>query len=190
MKGMTDLCTITRRVQKQKISYDGGTAAFTVGKTVTGATSHAHGLIDKITGSTASGILVLTSVAGVFQNDEILTDSNTVPGAAVANGVLSNYVNAYNQPEYDPIWATSASNVVCSFYSPVDPGPSLTTAGESAVFSPKVMFFSTVTIAKNVYRVVSTVTGFVGTFDVIRVIPRKGPVSVGHYECDLKEMPA
>ena len=186
---MTDTCTITKRVQKKKLSYDGGSAAFTIGKTVKGGTSNATGLIDNKSGTVITGYLVLTSVVGTFQNDEALTET-TGTGAAVVNGVISDYKNSYNQPEYDPIWQTNQSAVVCSFYSPDDPGPSMTSAGEIALFSPKVMFLSTVTIEKDVYRVVSTVPGFAGTFEVIRVIPRKGPVSVGHYECDLKEVPA
>jgi hypothetical protein len=188
MEGMTDTCTITKRAPKKKLSYDGGTVAFTIGRTVKGGTSLATGVIDQKSGTTATGYLVLTSVTGTFQNDEVLAEVAPGTGAAVVNGVISDYKNAYQQYEYT--WSTDQSAVVCSFYSPVDPGTPLTTAGEVAAFSPKVMFLSTVTIAKDAYRVVSTVTGFTGTFDVIRVIPRKGPVSVGHYECDLKEVPA
>lgn len=67
-----------------KLSYDGGTVAFTSGQTVTGGTSGATAKIYKVVGSSATGELWLTDIVGTFQNNEALTDGSG--GAAVANG--------------------------------------------------------------------------------------------------------
>ena len=70
----------------QKLAYDGQSGNFTVGQIVTGTTSGAVGTIDSDTDAGATGTLVLSSVVGVFEDNEALTDPIT--GAAVANGIL------------------------------------------------------------------------------------------------------
>ncbi len=74
------------------LAYDARSAAFTVGLTVTGGTSLATGVIAADAAGSA-GTLTLTSVTGVFQDNEALTDSST--GAATVNGV------AYKTLPYD-----------------------------------------------------------------------------------------
>ncbi len=66
------------------LGYDGGSAVFVVGLTVTGTTSGATGTVLNIGAAEASGTLVLTDVRGTFVDNEIITDSGT--GAAVVNG--------------------------------------------------------------------------------------------------------
>ena len=68
----------------QKLKYDGQTANFTVGETVTGGTSGATGIVVRDHDAGTSGNLILKSVSGVFVDNETLTGSST--GAAVANG--------------------------------------------------------------------------------------------------------
>lgn len=58
--------------------------AFTVGQVVTGGTSGATGTIASIVDSGATGYLLLTTVTGIFQNNEALTDPIT--GTADADG--------------------------------------------------------------------------------------------------------
>jgi hypothetical protein len=68
------------------LDYATGTGAFTVGLTVTGATSGAQGVITGISGATSSGTLTLTPIGAVlFQSGEAITDTST--GSAVASGV-------------------------------------------------------------------------------------------------------
>jgi hypothetical protein len=86
--------TARRLVLTYSLKYDGGSAVFTAGKTLTGATSHATATIVS-TGSAASGTLVIHTISGVFQNDELLSDDGTVPGAAVADGVTSVVLDSY-----------------------------------------------------------------------------------------------
>lgn len=67
------------------LAYDGGTAFFTVGETLTGGTSAATAIIAAIDGDEVSGTLILhTITGGPFVNDEAITDS--AGGAAVADG--------------------------------------------------------------------------------------------------------
>ena len=69
------------------LPYDGGTAVFAVGLTVTGGTSGATGTAVNIGAAQASGTLVLTDVRGTFVDNEVITDSAT--GAAVVNGTAA-----------------------------------------------------------------------------------------------------
>lgn len=66
------------------VSYDTQTANFTTNKTLTGATSGATGLIYEDTDSGTTGILKVKQVNGVFQDNEIITDSEG--GSATVNG--------------------------------------------------------------------------------------------------------
>jgi len=69
------------------LDYNNGTAAFTVGRTLTGQTSNATGVIKAKTGTAAAGTLTLWQVSGIFQNGEIIKDNKASnPGIAQVNG--------------------------------------------------------------------------------------------------------
>ena len=68
------------------ITYNNGTVAFGVGKTLTGQTSHATGVITAKTGTVASGTLTVWRVSGTFQNGEVIKDNKATPGTAKVNG--------------------------------------------------------------------------------------------------------
>ena len=68
------------------LAYKTKTVAFTVGATVTGATSKATGLIVVNTDGGATGTLKVINVIGTFQANEALTDGSG--GAAVVSGSL------------------------------------------------------------------------------------------------------
>jgi hypothetical protein len=71
-----------------ELAYDAQTANFTLGDTVTGATSGATGLIAADADGGATGTLTLRQLNGIpFQDDEALSDVGG--GAAVCNGTLS-----------------------------------------------------------------------------------------------------
>jgi hypothetical protein len=74
----------TNQAPSIALGYDGGSAVFAVGLTVTGATSLATGVVLNIGATQAAGTLVLTDVRGTFVDNEVITDSST--GAAVVNG--------------------------------------------------------------------------------------------------------
>ncbi|HEY8343314.1 MAG TPA: hypothetical protein VIK75_10050 [Calditerricola sp.] len=79
------------------LAYDSGTAAFTVGETLTGGTSGATAKIYKIVGDDASGTLWLTDIDGEFEDDETITDPEG--GEATADGVPVNLVPGIAFPE-------------------------------------------------------------------------------------------
>ena len=71
------------------IAYDGQTANFTVGKTITGAKSGATARIVQDTDGGATGTLVVaTSNGKAFHDNETITDDNSTPGTAVVNGAV------------------------------------------------------------------------------------------------------
>lgn len=69
------------------LAYDGQTANFTPGQTLTGVTSGTTARIVADTDSGATGTLKLTDIVGEFVDDEAITDG--AGGAALANGVMS-----------------------------------------------------------------------------------------------------
>ena len=67
-----------------ELDYDGGTAAFNAGATLTGDTSGATAVVKWFSGDTASGTLVLKELSGTFQDGELITDDDG--GSASASG--------------------------------------------------------------------------------------------------------
>lgn len=65
------------------LAFDAQTANFTVGQVVTGTSSQAQGTIASQSDAGTTGTLTLTSVSGVFRDNEPLTDP--LGGAATAN---------------------------------------------------------------------------------------------------------
>ena len=65
------------------ITYNNGTVAFTVNRTVTGQTSNAKGVIIAKTGTVSSGTLTVWGISGAFQNGEIIKDNKAIPPPAV-----------------------------------------------------------------------------------------------------------
>lgn len=75
----------------RRLNYDAQVANFTLGETVTGGTSGATGVVEIDRDNGASGQLVLSSVAGVFQDNENITGS--LSGDADVDGVLQDIVH-------------------------------------------------------------------------------------------------
>ena len=68
-----------------RINYDTGTAAFTVGATITGGTSGATATITRVVGDTTSGYILVGTITGTFQDNEIISGGG---GSASVNGVV------------------------------------------------------------------------------------------------------
>ena len=154
------LCTID-----QKLNYDGGTAIFTVGKTCTGTTSHATGTVKSISGNATSGYLVLSNVSGTYQNDEVISDNGTIPGAAVANGANTTYRDAYGKTTQ----TAAATATTCHFFNPKAPSGT-SDYGWSGRF-PVVRFPAGTTLLTPTQtggnqNLTATETGFTGTFAI------------------------
>lgn len=173
--------TATLRGKRQNftLAYDAGTAVFTAGKTLTGATSHATAIIVS-TGSAASGTLTLHSITGTFLNDEAISDNGTVPGAAVVNGVIAEAFDANEQLVFTDIDST----IACRFYSQKD---AVQQSGQTLyiVTTQRVMIPATSTPA-NGDQIISTASGYAGTYKLGNVEP--APSMTGtphHWTCDL-----
>jgi len=175
-------CTIQKRHHKQKLTYKTGTGAFTVGLTVTGGTSHATGIIDRKSGTVATGYLILKTVSGTFQNNEPLTDTAT--GAAVADGANADYYNDSREPEW--YWANDQTSVPCKFYFPRSGYVIVHDTGERIDESLKMFLNPSVTIDATNYRIVSTETEFTGTFIIEALYAMTFTYGIHHYELTLK----
>jgi hypothetical protein len=100
MIGLVHSCYLHTR--DQRLAFDAGSVAPSVGSTVTGSTSHATGLVKSVAVSTgswgsgnAAGYLVLSGVSGTFINNEPLVGAPA--GAATADGANSDYVDDYGR---------------------------------------------------------------------------------------------
>ncbi|MFA6364600.1 hypothetical protein [Methanoregula sp.] len=173
--------TATLRSRKQQfvLEYDNGTAAFTAGKTLTGATSHATAVIVS-TGSIASGSLQVHTVTGTFLNDEPISDNGTVPGAAVVNGVIAEAFDITGELIYSDIDAA----ISCRFYSQKD---AVQQAGQTLyiVTTQRVMIPATSTPV-NGDQIITTASGYAGTYQIGNVSPAPGLAGgPHHWTCDL-----
>jgi len=186
--------TIQVRKKKQKLYFDNGSVAFTVGDTMDGETSKATGDIESVTletgswaSGTAAGYVILTNVSGTFQDNEVLGDEHS--GAALANGTNADYENTYGESEYT--WGTSQDGVTCRFYyQSATGGLKVHSAGEVQEAPLAVMLPGTVTINDTDYRITTTQKGFTGAYAISRVLARVGRFGIDHYEIVLQEVTA
>lgn len=148
------LCTFD-----QELNYDGGSVIFEVGETCTGATSHASGTVKSVSGTSASGYLVLSNVSGTYQNDETIAGSGATPGAAVANGANTTYVDSYGKKTQ----TASTTATPCHFFNPKAPSGQ-SEYGWTGRF-PAVRFPPGTTLRVD-QQLTSTETGFVGTYTI------------------------
>ena len=91
-----------RPAEQAYLLYDGQTVAFADGETITGSTSGATAKIIKDTDWGTEGCLRVWKVAGTFQNNEAVTDSQVTPGAAVVNGTLGDLMLQYDNEASGP----------------------------------------------------------------------------------------
>jgi hypothetical protein len=170
--------TINHKAQNFTLAYDGGTAVFTATKTLTGATSHATAIIVS-TGAQASGTLTLHTVSGVFQNNEVLIDNNSSPGAAVSAGTTAEALDAYGALTYTDV----STAVSCRFVRPVQ-----RFTGSPVVIqtSPRVLLPAGTAVSVN-DTIASTDTGFAETFQINTVyqVYEAAQATVSHISCDI-----
>lgn len=172
--------TLNSRRQNFTLGYDAGTAAFTAGKTLTGATSHATAIIVS-TGNIASGSLSLHTITGTFLNDEAISDNGTVPGAAVVNGVIA---EAFNPATGELMYTDINVVTACRF----TPGSTAVRDGQVIVLSPSVVLPPTIITPVMGDTLVVTETGFTGTFTLSTVpkpIYEAAQKVISHWMCDI-----
>ena len=125
--GMIHSCTVLSTTQDQRLNFTSGNKVFTVGKVLTGATSHAHGTVKTIVLSSgswssgnAAGYLILSAVTGDFVVESI-ADNGTIPGSASGQGptipettdvgtpVMTTLSTAYDNCRFDNVRNPSGS---------------------------------------------------------------------------------
>jgi len=179
--------TLNSRPQDYILAYDTLTAAFHVGATLTGATSHATAIIAGIPGTVISpdytvpaATLLLHTITGTFQDDEAIADNGTVPGAAKVNGVISEAFDNNGQTMYTTISTTTA----CRF-SPQ--GTQIKGSPLQVTTVDTVVFPGTVSVDMG-DQVVAAEEGFTGTYNISKK-PRPtyeaAQKIVSHWTCDI-----
>jgi len=181
---MCHVCTLQKRYRKQKLTYTGGTGTPAIGQTVTGGTSHQTAEITRV----GTGYIVVKTVSGAFTTGETIT-TTTLSGNL---SVQADYLNQSNEYEY--YWLDDQVDVPCRFgYSGRDSESAMIHETGQLLDQPvKVALPDTITLtgtqgewAGN-YRVVSTVDGFTGTFQIMTPYVVNGISSIDHYSFILK----
>jgi hypothetical protein len=184
-------CTIQRRYRKQKFTYSASSGTPAVGQTITGQTSAKTAVIDRL----GSGYLVVKTLSGTFTPGETITvGTSPVFTFCATFGVATDYQN--QSGEYEYYWTNDQTSVSCRFgYSGREKvGVSVHDTGELLDLPMKIALPDTITLvgtqagwAEN-YRIVSTTTGFYGTFQIL--VPRvvSGLSGIDHYSFILKEV--
>ena len=170
--------TARRLVLTFNLKYKSGTAVFTAGKTLTGATSHATATILS-TGSAASGTLVIFNISGNFQDNELLSDDGTIPGAATADGVTSGTLDSYGQLSTTPV----TSSIACRFFKTVVSNP----VSGKVIYSEDDLhvMYGPGTDLHLGDTLTGTDTGYAFTFTVSEVMPAYALATLHHYTAKL-----
>ena len=168
--------TARRLVQTYNLKYKSGTAVFTAGKTLTGATGSATILS---TGSAASGTLVIYNITGTFTDGQALADDGTIPGSAVADGTTSQTLDSYGQLSTTPV----NSSISCRFFNTIvsNPVSGKVTYSEDdlhVMYPPGTDLLLGDTLT-------GTDTGYAFTFTVSEVKPAYTLATLHHYTAKL-----
>jgi len=179
-------CTLQKRNRKKKFTYTGGTGTPVVGQTITGGTSLKTAVIDKV----ATGYLVVKTLSGTFTTTETITVGANPPGFTFS-GTLSAQADYQNQSgEYEYYWTNDQTSIPCRFYysGGGGKGVTVTESGEILDQPLKCALPNSCTVEALEYRVVNTVTGFTGTYDIATLYPLTGPATINHYEAVLRKV--
>lgn len=142
---MAHSCNVLSTTQDQRLNFIAGTTIFTVGKILTGATSHAHGTVKTIVLSSgswssgnAAGYLILSACTGAFVV-EAIADNGTIPGSATGQGPTIPETTDVGTP----VMTTTTTPYDCKFTNIRNPSGNLYdsdsgeyTAKEPIVFLP------------------------------------------------------
>jgi len=179
-------CTLQKRIRKKKFSYTTATGTPVVGQTITGGTSLKTALIGKF----GSGYLIVKTLSGMFTTGETIT-IGTGPGYTFS-ATLSAQEDYRNQSgEYEYYWSDDQSGVACRFYysgAKGGKGEIIHETGQLLDQPLKCGLPASWTGEALEYRVVNTVTGCSGTYDIITLYPLTGVATIHHSEAVLKKV--
>jgi hypothetical protein len=182
MMGLIHSATLRGRRQQFTLGYDGGSAAFTAGKTLTGATSHATAVIVSTGASPVSGTLTLHSITGTFIDNEAIADNGTIPGAAVVNGTVKDAFDI----NHERVFTEIDTILVCKLYRKA---ATLQAAGQAFLIESQTKIMFAAADGLRPYsgdRIVATEPGFEGTWALSDPQVFPGPRGIAHHwECVL-----
>lgn len=204
---MIHTCQVLSTSQDNKLSFTSGGVVFTVGATLTGATSDASGVIKTIVlssgswaGGNAAGYLILYSVSGAFTSGETISDDTLTideeghttksAGTATASGVLIPQTNAAGTPTTTTQTLPSDSTYYdCLFSNISTSGNYISTSDAGKVIESSLVVFlpDTATVEEGDY-ITTTQTNYSGSYEVQKVDAPEIPFSgtVDHIEAFLK----
>jgi hypothetical protein len=139
--GMIHSCSVLNTTQDQRLNFTNGSKVFTVGRVLTGSTSHAHGTVKTLvlssgswTSGDAVGYIILSTVTGAFVV-ETITDNGIISGSATGQGPIIPETNDVGTPAMTTV--TTAYDK-CRFENIRNPGGYLynSDTGEYTVTEP------------------------------------------------------
>jgi hypothetical protein len=175
--GLVHACTISDRRAKRKITYTSGTGTPALSQEVIGATSKATAVIDRV----STGYIVIKSVVGTFANAE--TISSTTWSGTISS--QEDYMNQSREIEY--YWTAQSSTTPCRFYYKSIKPVMISESGILLSRIPMCMLDGSVTISESENRIASTVTGFVGIWNITSIATRCLCSTPHHFELALSE---
>jgi len=191
--GMIHSCSVLSTTQDQRLNFTSGSKVFTVGKTLAGATSHAHGTVKTLVLSSgswssgnAAGYLILSACTGTFVVESI-ADNATIPGSASGQGPTIPETTDVGTPAMTTL-STAYDN--CRFDNVRNPSGSLynSDSGEYIAKEPIVSLPNDAVVMEG-DSVSSTETGFNATYKVTFVNPLYSffdKTVIDHIEASLK----
>lgn len=170
-------CNIQVRARSQLLTYSAPTGTPVVGQTIAGGTSLKTAVITRVLASA----IVIRTLSGNFTIGETIATGITFTATVVSQ---ANYTTSSGEFEY--YWTTDQSSVPCRFYYT----SGFTQITDKNVLTQKplqVMFAAGVTLNDTSYRIVTTATGYAGTYD-ITMFPKPDASQLHHYEGVLQKV--
>jgi len=90
-------------------------------------------------------------------------------------------------------WIDEQEDVACRLFRPSlrSMGKAVTgLPGEEVLMDLTAMFAPTVTLTEHERQIVTSESGYAGTYSIVKVRPVSGRSSIHHYECDLQKTDA
>lgn len=182
------LCTIEKRLIKQKLVYSSGTGTPVVGQTLRGVTSAKTAIISIV----ATGYLVVEHLTGSFAIGEtIRVGTDLAPTFSATLSTQEDYRKSGGSYEF--YWITDQSNVRCRIYGSGGRGVVVLMPGTTVDRLPKIALPSTIHVTSQTameYRITTTEAEWSGTYGIERLDPKGGmSVRIDHYEATVRKVP-
>jgi len=190
---MTQTCNILSISQDHIVNFVSGSVAFTAEYTLTGAVSHATGIIKSVvlsSGSwaagTAAGYLTVYSVSGTFQAESITDNKSLItPGSALSSGASIPQTNAVGTPTT----TTKTTAYACKFSNTSKLGGAFSYQDSGKYLVSEPMVFLPANAVVSVGDTLTTTTqGFNHTYEITAVdtLYNLFLSSIDHIEASLK----